>query len=172
LLRLREEVCRGLEVPVGVKEVGWGIDGALARKLFDVGVAFVDVAGAGGTSWIQVEKHRTKDRLIKAAAEAFADWGIPTSECIVEARREVPDGFLIASGGLKNGVDAAKAIALGADLAGFGRSLLPAAISSPEEITCQLKRIEFEMKIAMFGIGSVNMDELKGTDRIRKSNNR
>ncbi|SEM96911.1 type 2 isopentenyl-diphosphate Delta-isomerase [Lihuaxuella thermophila] len=166
LLRRMEEICRVLEVPVGVKEVGWGIDGSLARRLFDIGVAFVDVAGAGGTSWIQVEKHRTEDSVMKAAAEAFADWGIPTSECIVEARREIPGGFLIASGGLKNGVDAAKAIALGADLAGFGRSLLPAAVSSAEEIARRLKQIELEMKIAMFGIGTVNVRELKGTDRI------
>ncbi len=166
LLGRIEQVCRALEVPVGVKEVGWGIDGTLARKLFDAGVSFVDVAGAGGTSWVQVEKHRSKDRLTKDAAEAFTDWGIPTATCIVEARRENPDGFLIASGGLKNGVDAAKSIALGANLAGFGRSLLPAAVSSLEEIIYLMKRIGLEMKIAMFGIGAANIDELKGTDRI------
>jgi len=167
LLRKIEEVCRALEVPVGVKEVGFGIHGRLARQLFDVGVQFVDVAGAGGTSWIQVEKYRTKDPLRATAAEAFSDWGLPTADCVRDVRHHVPEACLIASGGLKTGVDAAKSIALGADLAGFGRSLLPAAATyDPESIIQQMKRIELECKIAMFGAGIATVDELKGTDRL------
>lgn len=124
LLPQIEKICRALEVPVGVKEVGWGIDGDVAGRLYNAGAAFIDVAGAGGTSWSQVEKFRSVDPIRRAAAEAFADWGIPTADCITEVRAVSPSGALIGSGGLKHGVDAAKALALGADLAGFGRNLL------------------------------------------------
>jgi len=168
LLKKIEEVCRKLEVPVGVKEVGWGIHGRWAKQLESVGVAFIDVAGAGGTSWSQVEKYRVTDPLLKEAAETFADWGIPTAECVIDARQNGYAGLLIASGGLKNGVDAAKSIALGADLAGFGRSLLPKAICGPEQIAQTLARIELEMKMAMFGAGIRDVSALKGSDRLIK----
>jgi isopentenyl-diphosphate Delta-isomerase len=169
LLRKLEEVCRAMPVPVGVKEVGMGIDGGLAKRLTEAGVRFVDVAGAGGTSWIRVEKYRQADPLQSEAADAFDDWGIPTAECIVDVRKNVPDTFLIASGGLQTGVDAAKAIALGADLAGFARPLLePAVSSTPEEIIRRMERIELELKIAMFGIGVKAVEELRGTERLVK----
>jgi isopentenyl-diphosphate delta-isomerase len=146
-----------------------GIDGELAARLTEAGVRFVDVAGAGGTSWILVEKQRLADSLRKEVADAFADWGIPTAECIVDVRKHVTNGYLIASGGLHTGVDAAKAIALGADLAGFARPLLEPSISfSPEEIIRKLERIELELKIAMFGIGVKTVDKLKGTKRLMR----
>ncbi|CAM4360247.1 type 2 isopentenyl-diphosphate Delta-isomerase [Paenibacillus tarimensis] len=171
LLARIETLCAKLEVPVGVKEVGWGIDGANAVRLAEAGAAFIDVAGAGGTSWSQVEKHRSTDKVRREAAEAFTDWGIPTAECIHEVRSCLKDVTLIASGGLRSGVDAAKALALGADLAGFGRSLLAgAAVGGREErlaaIYHQLERIEFELKAAMFGIGAASLEELHGTDRL------
>lgn len=156
-------VCKELRVPVGVKEVGWGIDGETARRLAEVGVAFIDVAGAGGTSWSQVEKFRSADPVRRAAAEAFADWGLPTAKCVIEARAAVPDRVLVASGGLAGGVDAAKAIALGADLAGFGRSLLGPGVRSAEEASLALERIEFELRAAMFGIGAADLSALRGT---------
>src|SRR5699024_239611 len=81
LLPKIEQICRKLSVPVGVKEVGFGIDGTVAEKLYNAGIHFIDVAGAGGTSWSQVEKLRTEDPLRKAAAEAFNNWGIPTKDC-------------------------------------------------------------------------------------------
>lgn len=118
LLSKIEKICEQLQVPVGVKEVGWGIHETLAKKLFDCGVHFIDVAGAGGTSWSQVESFRTTP-ILKKAANAFLDWGIPTSDCVSNIRKNAPDGLIIASGGLKNGVDVAKSIALGANLAGF-----------------------------------------------------
>lgn len=171
LLLKIEEVCQSLQVPVGVKEVGWGIDGATALRLKDAGVSFIDAAGAGGTSWSQVEKHRSKDGMKRQAAEAFADWGIPTSDCVAELSAIVPDVTLIASGGLFTGVDAAKAIALGADLAGFGRALLPQAANpdaehSVESLILQFRRIEFELRAAMFGIGAASVEELRGTERL------
>lgn len=168
LLRQIERVCRTLSVPVGVKEVGWGIGGDTARLLADAGVRFVDVAGAGGTSWSQVEKYRLQDPLRRAAAEAFADWGIPTAQCVAEVHEAAPGCTLIASGGLTSGVDAAKAIALGADLAGFGRSLLGPAVGSPEETDLALQRISFELRAAMFGIGAASLSELRGTPHLTK----
>lgn len=171
LLRRIGQVCAGLEVPVGVKEVGWGIDGETAVRLAEEGVSFVDAAGAGGTSWSQVEKFRTLDPIQRAAAEAFADWGIPTALCVSEIGRRLPAMPLIASGGLHTGVDAAKAIALGAHLAGFGRALLPQAARDNQELSIELlleqfRRIEYELRAAMFGIGAANIGELRGTNRL------
>lgn len=166
LLSQIEKVCRALEVPVGVKEVGWGIDGDAAERLYNAGVAFIDVAGAGGTSWSQVEKFRSIDPIRRAAAEAFADWGTPTADCIAEVRAVSPKGALIGSGGLKHGVDAAKALALGANLAGFGRNLLGPAVDSEEALDAALAQVELELKIAMFGIGAPDLATLRGTSRL------
>ncbi|MBO8155856.1 MAG: type 2 isopentenyl-diphosphate Delta-isomerase [Bacillaceae bacterium] len=166
LLKKIEQIASRLEVPLGVKEVGWGIHGKLAKRLFDMGVSFVDVAGAGGTSWSQVEKNRTKTQIRKQASDAFRDWGIPTAEAIVDVRNRNPGKTVIASGGLKNGVEAAKAIALGADLAGFGRAILNEAIESTEALIQAFDRIEFELKTAMFGIGAENLLDLKQTENL------
>ncbi|MBW5447809.1 type 2 isopentenyl-diphosphate Delta-isomerase [Cohnella sp. CFH 77786] len=164
-----EEVCRRLTVPVGVKEVGWGIDGATARRLSDAGVAFIDAAGAGGTSWSQVEKHRQTDPLLRVAAEAFEGWGIPTADCVREIRAELPDVPLIASGGLASGVDAAKALALGADLAGFGRSLLREAATGGD-LHGKLERVELELRIAMFASGTRKVADLRSPGTLRQIN--
>ncbi|WP_339274981.1 type 2 isopentenyl-diphosphate Delta-isomerase [Paenibacillus sp. FSL W8-0426] len=166
LLKQIEGLCGVLDVPVGVKEVGWGIDGSTARQLYEAGAAFVDVAGAGGTSWVQVEKFRNKQPVRRAAAEAFADWGIPTADCIRDVRAMNPESALIGSGGLHNGVDAAKAIALGADLAGFGRSLLESAVASDEALDQRLEQVEFELQTVMFGIGAGRIEELRMTNRL------
>jgi isopentenyl-diphosphate delta-isomerase len=166
LLGQIEKVCRMLEVPVGIKEVGWGIDGDTAMRLYNAGAAFIDVAGAGGTSWSQVEKFRSADPVRRAAAEAFADWGIPTAECIAEVRAASPQGGLIGSGGLKHGVDAAKALALGADLAGFGRNLLGPAVESEEALDRALAQVELELRTAMFGIGAPDLAALRGSPRL------
>ncbi|WP_083612329.1 type 2 isopentenyl-diphosphate Delta-isomerase [Paenibacillus sp. P32E] len=168
LLSRIEQVSRALDIPVGVKEVGWGIDGETASRLYDAGVAFVDVAGAGGTSWSQVEKFRSSDPVRRAAAEAFADWGIPTAECIAEVRAASKHGALIGSGGLRHGVDAAKALALGADLAGFGRNLLGPAVESEEALDHALAQVELELRTAMFGIGAPDLAALRNTPRLIK----
>jgi isopentenyl-diphosphate delta-isomerase len=163
LLQRIEHVCHTLAIPVGVKEVGWGIDGETARRLLDVGVSFIDVAGAGGTSWSEVEKHRTADVIRRQAADAFADWGVPTAACVRDVRRYAPDALVVASGGLASGVDAAKAIALGADIAGFGRGLLAAAVDGEEAVQQALAQAEFELRVAMFGIGARTLRDLRGT---------
>lgn len=166
LLRKIEAVCRALDVPVGVKEVGWGLDGDTARRLHEAGVSFLDVAGAGGTSWSQVEKFRSRDPILRAAAEAFAGWGSPTADCLLRVRSRVPEATVIGSGGMHTGVDAAKAIALGADLVGFGRSVLASAVASTEALEDLFRRLELELRAAMFGIGAGTIRELQATDRL------
>lgn len=171
LLKRIGEVCRRLPVPVGIKEVGWGITAETAELLAGAGAAFIDVAGAGGTSWSQVEKNRSGDAIRSQAADAFADWGVPTAQCVREVRQILPAMPLIASGGLQTGVDAAKAIALGADLGGFGRALLPGAVrgtDATEALIAQFRRIEFELRAAMFGIGAGHLGELRNTGRLER----
>lgn len=168
ILKKIEELCSTLEVPVGVKEVGWGIDGQTAKNLMEAGVSFIDVAGAGGTSWSQVEKFRSKDPVRQAAAEAFSEWGIPTVESIRQVREQVGGHPLIASGGMRTGLDGAKAIALGADMAGFGRSILKEATESPEDVLNVMEIREMELRMAMFGIGAETIRELKDSPRLRE----
>ncbi|MCT2536144.1 type 2 isopentenyl-diphosphate Delta-isomerase [Aquibacillus koreensis] len=168
LLTKIEKLCRELAVPVGVKEVGFGIDGQVAKKLSEVGISFIDVAGAGGTSWSQVEKLRSKEKIKKKAAEAFSDWGTPTAACIQSVRESVSDNTIIASGGIKNGMDVAKAIALGADAAGFGRSILKQATESVEALLEVMEVRELELKMTMFGIGAQSIEDLKQTTRLKK----
>lgn len=166
LLPKIEMICKNLSVPVGVKEVGFGIDGTVAKKLADAGIEYIDVAGAGGTSWSQVEKLRSEDPLRVAAAEAFNSWGLPTKDCLVSVRSELPSIPLVASGGMKTGLDAAKAITIGADVVGFARALLEAATTSAEEVVRIMEQIEFELKMTMFGIGASNIEQLKNTNRV------
>lgn len=166
LLPKIEQVCKTLDVPVGAKEVGFGIDGEVAQKLYNAGVSYIDVAGAGGTSWSQVEKLRARNKLKKRAAEAFNNWGIPTKDCIVSVRSKLPEVPLVASGGMKTGVDAAKAITIGADIIGYARHLLQAATESPEAVMETMEQIELELKMTMFGIGVKNLTELKNTKRV------
>src|SRR5699024_5886915 len=142
---------KNLSVPVGVKEVGFGIDGTVAEKLYSVGVHYIDVAGAGGTSWSQVEKLRTADPLREAAAEALNNWGIPTKDCLVSVRSKLPNAPLVARGGVKTGLDAPQAITIRADVVDQARTLLKAATVSVEKVLKVREQIEFELKMRMFG---------------------
>ncbi|GAA0604338.1 type 2 isopentenyl-diphosphate Delta-isomerase [Virgibacillus siamensis] len=166
LLPKIEKVCREVTVPVGAKEVGFGIDGTVAKKLYDAGVSYIDVAGAGGTSWSQVEKLRSQDPLKKAAAEAFNNWGIPTKDCIVSVKSALSDVPLVSSGGMKTGMDAAKALTIGSDLVGFARTLLQAATESDRAVVETMEQIELELKMTMFGIGARTIGDLKNTKRV------
>ena len=162
-----EQLCSQLDVPVGAKEVGWGIDGQVAKKLSDAGIGFIDVAGAGGTSWSQVEKLRSDEPAKRVAAEAFAEWGIPTTDCIVSVNEQVKNKPIIASGGIHTGMDGAKAIALGADMVGFGRSLLKQATESVDSLLELMETREMELKMTMFGIGAATINQLQATNRLR-----
>lgn len=161
LLRKIEAVCSALEAPVVVKEVGWGISGAVARQLVSVGVAGIDVAGAGGTSWSEVERHRAPTTLLRRVSGTFAGWGIPTAECVREVRSVLPHTPLIASGGMLTGVDAAKAIALGANLVGFASPLLRAAAQSEEAAHELLRALVDELRISMFCTGTRTISDLQ-----------
>ena len=161
-------VCRDIEVPVVVKEVGWGISAETAKRLWDVGVSAVDVAGAGGTSWSQVELHRIPTESGRLVAEAFADWGIPTAEALAAIRDAgVPQSKkLFGSGGVRNGVDAAKAIALGADLVGIARPFLKAAAMSAEAVVELGGVLRDQLRITMFVVGEQNLAGLRGTSKL------
>ncbi len=168
LLAQIEKVCHHLAVPVMVKEVGWGISEEVARRLAQAGVAGIDVAGAGGTSWSEVERYRAPNEAMKNIAAAFAQWGIPTADSIRRARKGAPEVALIASGGVRTGVDVAKAIALGADAAALATPLLKAADASCEAVVEKLHEIIQELRITSFCIGARNLRELKETPHLRE----
>jgi isopentenyl-diphosphate delta-isomerase len=168
LLTRIEQLCQQLPVPVMVKEVGWGISEDVARKLAAAGVAGIDVAGAGGTSWSEVEKRRANVDTDGIHAAAFATWGIPTAESVQMVRRGAPELPIIASGGIRTGVDVAKAIALGADAAGIATPLLKAASASTATASACLRAIIEELRIAMFCIGAPSLAELKGSPHLER----
>jgi isopentenyl-diphosphate delta-isomerase len=153
LLGRIEAVCRAASRPVVVKEVGAGISGRIARRLVDAGVQGIDVAG--------VEAARAPSPDQRAIGEAFHDWGIPTPEAITAAREACPDAQVIGSGGVRDGVDAAKAIRLGADIAGLAGSVLESAVDSTEAMIGQLQAIVAQLRIACFCTGSRNITELR-----------
>jgi len=162
-----EQVCKHLSVPVVVKEVGWGISAQTAKRLVGAGVKAIDVAGAGGTSWSEVEKFRTTNPVLQRIAEGFRGWGIPTAETIIKIREELPDILLFASGGLKSGIDIAKCIALGANLGGIARSLLIAALDSQEALDTYIEELMLQMKVAMFAIGAENVGAISSEKIVR-----
>nr|WP_329610471.1 type 2 isopentenyl-diphosphate Delta-isomerase [Jiella pelagia] len=137
-------LAQELPVPLVVKEVGAGISASLARRLVDLGVSAIDVAGAGGTSWAAVEAERAEDARLKQTAMVFADWGIPTARAIAEVRAACPETMLIGSGGLKTGLDVAKAIRLGADLCGQAAASLAAADVSAEAVAAHFAGVVHE----------------------------
>ncbi len=166
-----EQLVAQLPVPVVVKEVGNGLSATVARQLAECGVAVLDVAGAGGTSWSEVEAHRQSNPLRKRIAHAFVGWGIPTALSLLEIRRQLPDLPLVASGGIRNGIDAAKAIRLGADLVGIAAPALEAACGEhpqPEQAVIEaLEAVIEELRIVAFCTGSANLAQLKKA-RIRR----
>jgi len=169
LLEQISVLCATLPVPVIAKEVGNGISAAMAAKLIEAGVAAIDVAGAGGTSWALVESDRATDARQRRLGKTFADWGLPTAECITEVRAIAPQIPLIASGGLRDGLEAAKAIALGADLAGMALPFLQAAHESEEALYELVDILMAEMTTAMFCTGCENLRALRSPGILQKS---
>lgn len=155
-------VCRGLSVPVIAKEVGNGISVDVAKRLQRAGVRAIDVAGKGGTSWFAVEAQRAV-KTGQRADNTFADWGIPTEEALVSVRQALPEMPLIASGGIRSGVDIAKSIALGADIAALGQPLLASALESSAKVVEFLSRVIQELKISMLCVGAANLAALRRT---------
>lgn len=167
LLEKIAQLCQKLPVPVIAKEVGNGISARMAHKLIEAGVAAIDVAGAGGTSWAKVESERAHDAKQRRLGETFADWGMPTAECITTVRSLAPEIPLIASGGLRNGLDVAKAIALGADIAGLALPFLQAANESVAELYSLTDILLAEITTALFCTGNATLSELKRSEALQ-----
>src|SRR3990172_1801130 len=156
-----EKVCRKIEVPVIAKEVGWGISEKTAKLLADCGVSAIDVAGAGGTSWSQVEMHRAPDEFTRHLAATFVGLGIPTAESILNVKKNVPEMTIFASGGIKDGLDIAKCIALGATLGGMAGQFLKAAAVSTENVVEMMKLTKRQIEVTMFAAGVGTLEGLK-----------
>jgi isopentenyl-diphosphate delta-isomerase len=152
--RLAEE----LGYPVMVKEVGHGIGAAAARALRGLPIAAVDVAGAGGTSWARVEQ---VVRYGEVRYPAIADWGVPTAQALQEVRETLPGMPLMASGGIRSGMDAAKALAMGADVVALARPLLAPAIESAAAVADVLAGFIEELRVCLHGCGAADLAELR-----------
>jgi isopentenyl-diphosphate delta-isomerase len=166
LLNRIEQVARALPVPVIAKEVGNGISGAVARRLYDAGVHIIDVAGAGGTSWSEVERFRHTSQQGSRVAGAFAGWGLPTTEAIRQVRAALPEATIIGSGGVRSGVDIAIALALGANLTATAR---PAIVTAVQErgaaaVVEGLQGYLHELRVAMFCAGVGTLAELRALE--------
>ncbi|CEJ43474.1 type 2 isopentenyl-diphosphate Delta-isomerase [Umezakia ovalisporum] len=161
-------LCNKLTVPVIAKEVGNGISPGMAEKLLAAGVTAIDVAGAGGTSWAKVESERAENPLQKRLGRTFADWGLPTAECITSIRAIAPDVPLVASGGLRHGLDVAKAIALGADLAGLAMPFLQAAVESEAALYDLVNVLIAEITTVLFCTGNPTLNNLQNSKSLQR----
>ena len=160
-----ERIIEGMDIPVIVKEVGCGISEEVAQKLVNIGVAYIDIAGAGGTSWAGIESYRVKKKYM---AEQFWDWGIPTARSL-EMVACVKGARIIASGGIEGGIDMAKALALGAELCGAALPFLKVLADEGIDGLISLLRLwQEELKIAMFLTGSVQIQDLRREGVIEK----
>ena len=152
---------RTIDIPLIAKEVGAGISGTDAQRLIDAGVDAIDVAGAGGTSWAAVEGARLKDANAQAVALAFRDWGLPTADALREVRSACPDVPLIGSGGIRDGIDVARAIRLGANVVGQAAGVLGAAVRGPEDVIAHFDAMIATLRTVCFCTGSPNIAALQ-----------
>jgi isopentenyl-diphosphate delta-isomerase len=168
VLRGIEVLVRHLPVPIIVKEIGAGISAAVARRLLDAGVRYIDVAGAGGTSWAGVETLRRKDRTV---AEKFWDWGIPTADAIRDVaalKKSSPAFTLIASGGITSGLDTAKCLALGAEIVAAARPMLKTLQEKGAVgLRAMIRSWIEELRGVMFLTGSATPAELRNAPLVR-----
>ncbi len=157
-LEALKELCESIKVPVIVKETGAGISREVALLVKEVGASAIDVGGKGGTSWSGVEVYRAKG-VWREVGKDFWDWGIPTAFCIVDCCDVLPT---IATGGIRSGVDVAKALALGAKISSSALPFLKPALISAEEVLEKLEYFVLGLKVAMFLTASKKVEELKG----------
>jgi isopentenyl-diphosphate Delta-isomerase len=168
LLKKIELVCQKSPVPVIAKEVGWGFSERNARDLANAGIAAIDVAGSGGTSWSEVEYHRAPTAFHARVAAAFADWGIPTADAVQYAVKGAPKLPVIASGGLRDGIDIAKCIALGAIAGGLAGPFLKAADESVEAADQLIRELAAQVRISMLCSGARTIAELQQTPLLKR----
>lgn len=161
VLKAIETLARDLGTPIIVKETGAGLSAAVARRLVDAGVVGLDVAGAGGTNWALVEGGRSDDPIAAKTAAAFAGWGIPTARAVRDVRLACPKALVIGSGGVRDGVDAAKAIRLGADVVGQAAGVLDAALTSTEAVVEHFEVAIRQLRTVCFCTGSADLASLR-----------
>ncbi|HMP72614.1 MAG TPA: type 2 isopentenyl-diphosphate Delta-isomerase [Kiritimatiellia bacterium] len=163
------EVARGLSRPVILKEVGAGMSAADAELALGAGVTIVDVAGTGGTSWSRIEHHRVAEGAVDGLGIRFQDWGMPTPAALRVLDRYRDRLTLIASGGVRSGLDMVKAVVLGASLCGLASPFLAPAMESKEAVVGEIERLKREFVTAMFLLGVSSVDDLLGRkDLLRK----
>lgn len=155
------EIAKALSVPVIVKETGCGFSEATLKQLKEVGVSAVDVSGYGGTHWGRIEGRRqVANSIQQQAALTYAHWGVSTVDSLLNARRIKPNFEVWASGGVRTGLDAAKALALGASAVGLAKPILSAALESEVALQKVMSTVEYELKIAIFCTGGVQVSDL------------
>jgi isopentenyl-diphosphate delta-isomerase len=168
LMNSIEHLLEKMQGKVLIKETGAGLSPQTAEKLRSLGVRYVDISGAGGTSWTKVEMYRANQGVLRRIGETFSNWGIPTAFSVIAARKVCGDQTrIIASGGIENGLDAARAIAIGADIAGFARSVLVSFLNGGTDGASEyIDRIKQELRIAMLLTGSANLEQLSAAPHV------
>ncbi|MCK5921870.1 MAG: alpha-hydroxy-acid oxidizing protein, partial [Methylococcales bacterium] len=164
-----QRLCSELSIPVILKEVGCGFSENTLRRLVGKGLAAVDISGKGGTHWGRVEGYGTDSSSPHyKAAEVFAHWGVPTVDALLAVQGADLDYELWASGGVRSGLDAAKLIALGANMVGAAKPFLEGAMAGPKILQKQMDQFDLELKIALFSTGSQNPEALQEKQQWRK----
>ena len=163
LLKKIENICKKLTVPVIIKEVGYGISAPVAEKLFEAGVYAIDVNGSGTISWCNVEAQRCNDYKRMRAASVFKNWGLTTAESLTKIYQNYKSSSLIAGGGIKTGLDIAKAIALGASVCSNATDFFEAILQSEQNAIDLIDALIFELKTTMFCVGAKDIQALKNT---------
>ncbi|WP_404400155.1 type 2 isopentenyl-diphosphate Delta-isomerase [Idiomarina seosinensis] len=157
---LRQSI-EGCHLPVIIKEVGMGLSPDVALHCQKAGAAAIDVAGKGGTRFIDIEGAMAADPQRQQAAASFADWGQSTVHLLKQYQKTPVDLPLIASGGIRNGLDIAKCLALGASMTSVAGRILSAARSSTTECIATIEQLKFELRIACWGSGSSTIKQLQ-----------
>ncbi|RAP37827.1 type 2 isopentenyl-diphosphate Delta-isomerase [Legionella quinlivanii] len=158
-----ENIVKKLGLPIIVKETGCGFSASTIKRLKDIGIAALDVSGLGGTHWGRIEGHRAiHDPVRYQAGITFKDWGVDTVESVKTAVELQPVFEVWGSGGVLNGLNAAKLFALGASTVGYAKPMLEVALESVEQVMLRMSTIEYELKVAMFCTGSRVLSDLKG----------
>ena len=167
-LKALKKLTRELSVPVIVKETGCGFSEKTLDQLTGMELFALDVSGLGGTHWGRIEgTRRSKEDFRAGIGETFANWGVKTRDSLLACGKKNRDFKIWASGGLRNGLDGAKALALGAEAVGFGRPVLTALNESAEQLERFMSKVEYELKVCLFCTGSASLKELKGKWKIR-----
>jgi len=156
-----EECCATLSVPVIIKEVGSGIGPSSAQRLIDVGVSWIEIAGRGGTSWASIESARIQQTREQQIAAPFINWGMDTAQLIPQVRSQSSQLGLIASGGLRDGLDIARSLRLGANMTAMAQPFLQPALESTEAVIEKIEILREQLRWAMFLTGSKNLKKLQ-----------